>query len=613
MVLVSPAAAQLKTIVGGSREPTAEAKAENTDRLAFVWSVFPILVIVCATTILYRGRDVLLPLTMALILAVVFSPLASLLGPLMGRVFSAALVVLLAITVIGAVVYFLTIELTTVADKVAGYSANIGNKLAKLETTSPPWIRHLKDALSDIQRRVEKDDSAPRLPKVIQAPPAPPSLLENLRPVVPVLDSVVEFLLIIVLLFFLLYSRKDLRDRFVRMVAMARLSIAPQALETAAQTIGHYLLLFSLTNLGFGLACGVTAWSLGLPSAPLWGLLAFLLRFVPYVGAITAALLPALVAFALFPGWGKSLEVIGAFLLLDQIAGQFVEPFVIGPGIDVSPVALLVSAMYWSWLWGLPGLLLATPLTACLKVAGDYIPSLGFLSLLLGGARELDDYHDFYRMLLELDAIGARELAIRYCDEHGIDRAFDAILVPVIVLAGEEHAENNISQENQLFVVDTIRELIKDLGNRFVRPRIRNRIRILGVCAPGEVHNIGLQIVLELLRQEGAAAKMVEDTKSPQEVREFVKSFSPQVVCLSCTVTECLPSALELTAMLKLDTPNLTIIGGGKAALWDAPKMIEAGCSEVCGTRDEARRALRRLGWNGAKSFTFNRRAALQA
>jgi predicted PurR-regulated permease PerM len=534
--------------------------------------LFPILVIVCATAILYCGRDVLLPITMALILAVVFSPLASLLEPYVGRVLGAVLVVLFSIAVIGVVVYFLTIELTAVADKVAEYSANIGNKLARLQTTSPPWLRHLKQALSDIQRRVDKDDAAPRLPKVIQALPAPPSLLENLRPVVPVLDGVVEFLLIIVLLFFLLYSRKDLRDRFVRLVAMVRLTIAPLALETAAQTIGHYRLLFSLTNLGFEVACGLTAWSLGLPTAPLWGLLAFLLRFVPYVGGITAALLPALVAFALFPGWGRSLEVIGSFVLLDQIAAQFVEPFIIGPGIDVSPVALLVSAMYWSWLWGLPGLLLATPLTACLKVADDSIPALGFLSLLLGGARELDDYHDFYRMLLELDATGARKLAIRYCDEHGIERTFDDVLIPVIVLAGKERAENHISQENQLFVHDTICELIKDLGDRFVRPRTPERIRKLGVCAPGEVHNLGLQMVLELLRQLGAAAKMVEGTKSQQEVREFVKSFSPQLVCLSCTVTECLRNAVELTAMLKRDTPNLTIIGGGKSGSWGRPE-----------------------------------------
>ena len=204
----------------------------------------------------------------------------------------------------------------------------------------------------------------------------------------------------------------------------------------------------------------------------LWGLVAFLLRFIPYVGAISSAFLPALVAFAMFPGWSKALEILGAFVLLDQVAAQFAEPFIIGHGIDVSPVALLVSAMYWSWLWGIPGLLLSTPLTACLKVAGDYIPPLGFLSILLGADRVLDDYHDFYRMLLELNPEGARKVAIRYCDENGLERTFEDVIPPALELMGEERAENHISDENQRLIIDTTHQLIGELGNRFVKSRI---------------------------------------------------------------------------------------------------------------------------------------------
>jgi predicted PurR-regulated permease PerM len=370
---------------------------------------------------------------------------------MVGRFFSAALIVLLAIGAVTAIGYFLTVELMVVADKVSGYSDNIGNKLGALEKTSPPWLQHLQYALSDIQRRVRKDASAPASHNVIQATPVPPTMLEKLRPVFPVIDGVVKGLLITVLMFFLLYSRKDLRDRLVRLVARGRIAVAPQAMETAAQAVGHYLLLFSLTNLGFGQACGLVAWFLGLPSPPLWGVLAFLLRFIPYVGAVTSTVLPALVVFALFPGWAKSLEVIGSFILFDQIAAQFIEPFVIGRGIDVSQVALLLSAIYWSWLWGIPGLLLATPLTACLKVAGDYIPAVGFLSVLLGADRKLEDYHDFYRLLLEQDPTGARDLAIRFCDNHGLERTFDDILMPVLALADDETIAESYQRRNSTF------------------------------------------------------------------------------------------------------------------------------------------------------------------
>ena len=357
--------------------------------LLFVSNALPTLAIVIATVILYRGRDIFLPITMASILAVIFIPVASFLSPYVGRFASAALVVILAIGAVTAVVYFLTVELTAVADEVSGYSDNIGSKLGELEkSASPPWLQHLEYAVSDIQRQVQRKNPAPRSPKTVQAIPAPPTMLEKFRPLLPVLDGIVEGLLITVLLFFLLYSRKHLRDRVMCLIAKAQITMAPHVLGAAAEAVGRYMLLFSLTNLGFGLACGFAAWLLGLPSALLWGLLAFLLRFIPYVGAIISAFLPALVAFALFPGWAKPLEVIGSFVLFDQIVAQLIEPLVVGKGIGVSPVALLISAMYWSWLWGIPGLLLATPLTACLKVAGESIPTLGFFSVLLSADQD---------------------------------------------------------------------------------------------------------------------------------------------------------------------------------------------------------------------------------
>jgi hypothetical protein len=311
-------------------------------------------------------------------------------------------------------------------------------------------------------------------------------------------------------------------------VARARITIAPQAIETAAQTVGHYLLLFSMINLGFGLFCGLAAWVFGLPNAVLMGTAGFSIAVHPLCGSGDRIVFTCPRGLAVFPGWSKSLEVVGSFMFLDQIAGQFIEPFVIGPGIDVSPVALLISAMYWSWLWGLPGLLLATPLTACLKVAGDSIPARGFLSVLLGGDRKLEDYHDFYRRLLELDGTGARELAIRFCDEHGLERTFDDVLIPVLVLSGEERAENHISADNQQFILDTIRELVQDLGNRFVKPRTAGRLRILGMSAPGDVHDLGLLMILELLRHAGAAAKMVDAGQTPDEIRR-----SSRVSCLN--------------------------------------------------------------------------------
>src|ERR1700731_3873363 len=409
---------------------TPEGYEEGDDQFVLLWVAVPICALIISTAAFYFASPVLLPLAIASIMSVVFSGLADRLEPYCGRFISAAIVVLLVIGFIAGLGYFLTIELTQVADQVSEYSDNIGNKIAALEKNTPPWLQHVKEAVTDVQRRVESANPAPRKATPVMAMPVTSTLSSSWKPVAPIVDAIVNTLLIIVLLFFLLYSRNDLRDRFVRLAARARIPIAAQALETASYTVGRYLFLFSAINLAYGITTGAVAWYLDLPNPVLWGVVAFLLRYIPYVGAISSAFLPALVAFAMFPGWSKALEILGAFILLDQVAAQIAEPFIIGHGIDVSPVALLVSAMYWSWLWGIPGLLLSTPITACLKVAGDYIAPLGFLSILLGADRALDDYHDFYRMLLELNPEGAREVAIHYCDENGLERTFHDVIRP---------------------------------------------------------------------------------------------------------------------------------------------------------------------------------------
>jgi predicted PurR-regulated permease PerM/methanogenic corrinoid protein MtbC1 len=563
----------------------------------------PILAVIVATAVLYLGANILMPLAMAAVLAVIFSPVATRLERYVGSLISAALVVLAAVVALVAVGYFLTVELTEVAVEVSGYSDNIAVKLSALEKGTPLWLQQVESGVGEVEQRLQETNHKKdkRKPATVQTLPNSPALTEVLKPAVPVLAAFGKGLIVIVLLFFLLYSRRDLRDRFVRLAARVRIPIAAQGIETAGDTVGRYLFLFSLTNLGFGIATGVVVWLLGLPNPAFWGGLGFLLRFIPYVGALASAILPTLVAFAVFPGWTKSLEVLGTYLALDQIAAQFVEPFLIGHGIGVSPVALLFSAMYWTWIWGIPGLLLATPLTACLKVAGDYIPELGFLAVLLGVDQHSEDYHEYYRMLLELDQSGARSLAVRYCDEHGLEATFNDIIRPTLIFMGEERSEDHISQENEHFIIDTTREIIAELGNRLSIPHMAPRLRILGVCAPGEVHSLGLLMLLELLRQEGAAASFVGDNKSAEEVRGFARRFTPDVVCLSCTVTDYLSAAVELVQELKKDSPQLLIIAGAEAATAEPSKLLMAGCSQVCWSKNEARRLIRSFGSRRAR------------
>ncbi len=431
----------------------------------------PFIAVIIATVVLYFGKDILMPLAMAAILAVAFSPIASRLEGFIGRFFAAAVIVVGAITAICLIAYLLTVQLAAIAVDVAGYSSNIATKLAALEGSTPPWLQRVERGVSQVQSQLNKGNPKAKgpAPKVVQAQPAPPNIEDALKPAIPVLVGIGKSLLVIVLFFFLLYGRRDLRGRLIMLAARGRITIAAEAIETAGANVGRYLLLVSVINFGFGIAIGMVAWLLGLPNATFWGALAFVLRYIPYVGTLAASLLPTLVAFAVFPGWSKSFEVFGSFVILDQAAVQLVEPFLIGRGISVSPVALLFSAMYWFWLWGLPGLLLATPLTACLKVAGDYIPELGFFAILLGADTVIEDYNDYYRMLLELDQPRAHALAISYCDQHGLESTFDDVLIPAVTLAGDERFAGHISEENLQFIGATTRDTVSELGARFIK------------------------------------------------------------------------------------------------------------------------------------------------
>ncbi|MGA7869687.1 MAG: AI-2E family transporter [Candidatus Binatus sp.] len=559
-------------------------------------SAGPVVAVVLATVVLYFAKSILMPLTMAALLAVIFSPIASRLDRLVGTFVSAALVVVTAIAIVIGIGYFVTVELTSVAVQVTDYTNNIATKLSALEGSTPEWMLRVQYGIKDVEQQISDLTPRPKVSKatsVVQTPAEPSYLEQAEKPVVPILSGLLEALLVMVLMFFLLYGRTDLRDRLVRLAARGRITLSAEAIGAAGEAVGHYLLLFALTNLGYGVAIGLTMWMIGLPNPILWGSLAALFRFVPYVGVPVAALLPMFVAFAVSPGWSESVEVFASFVILDQIVGYLIEPFLIGRGIGLSPLGLLFSAMFWGWLWGLPGLLLATSLTACLKVAGDYIPALGFFAVLFGDDSAREDYHDYYRSLLELDQSSARKIAVGYCDKNGLEPTFDDVLVPAVVLAGEERSESHISEENQRLVFETTVALVKELGDRFDKPRLRGRLRFLGIVPPGEVHTLGLLMLLELLRRTGSAANFLGINKSPAEICAFVTQYAPDMVFLSCTTAECMPAAVELVRALMAASPHLTIIAGGASALSQRSELLDAGASQVCGSRGEVRHAIR--------------------
>ena len=237
--------------------------------------------------------------------------------------------------------------------------------------------------------------------------------------------------------------------------------------------------------------------------------------------------------------------------------------------------------------------MLATPLTACIKVVGDYIPAFSFFSILLGSESPFEDYHDFYRKMLELDREGARAMVFQYYDERGFEAAINDVIVPTAIIAAEEFDRNNLGAEVVQGIMSFSRELIVEIGNRLNKIQRAPRLRMVGLCVPGEVHNFALLILVQLMRQDEVAATLVSENKTIAELRDFIRGFAPDLVCISVTIADALAPALELVRALRADSEQMLIIAGGLTAMQNAEQLRRAGCSQVCMSVSEARRVIR--------------------
>jgi hypothetical protein len=269
--------------------------------------------------------------------------------------------------------------------------------------------------------------------------------------------------LVILFLLFILLQREDIRDRFLRLAGTADLQRSTAALDDAATRLGQFYMMQLLLNTGFGIFIAIALSLIGVPNALLWGILAGLMRFVPFVGSLIAAFFPIAVAAASDPGWAKSLTTAALFIIAEPVAGQVIEPLVYGQRTGLSPVAVVLSTLFWTLLWGPIGLLLATPLTVCLVVLGKYIEGLKFIDVLLGDEPPLLPEERFYQRLLAGDATDAADQAEEELKSQSLSAYYDATPMKALVLAQIDAAEGKLSVDRQQTIRSTMDEIIEDL------------------------------------------------------------------------------------------------------------------------------------------------------
>ena len=362
-------------------------------------------------------------MTLAVLLSFMLSPVCDWLERhRLSRIPAVLVTAVLGFAALGLLVWIAVVQMTELAPKMPEYQANLQAKLHSANAYAIAALSKVTRAGRDIGQNLPESDGLqepqgtsdrPYSVRVISSPASPLEVFGGVFGTV--LGGLASAGIVIVLVVFFLIRREDLRDRFIRLIGKGQVTVTTQMLEDAGTRVSRYLSMLLLINATFGTAVGIGLYLIGLPNAVLWGILAATLRFIPYLGPWIAAAMPIGLAMAISTGWVAPLLTIGLFVVLELFSNNVMEPWLYGKRTGVSAVAVLVAAVFWTWLWGVVGLLLATPLTVCLLVIGKHVPQLSFLDILLGNEPVFEPAKRVYQRLVAGDQEEAAELVEDYC------------------------------------------------------------------------------------------------------------------------------------------------------------------------------------------------------
>lgn len=360
-----------------------------------------------------------------------------------------------------------------------------------------------------------------------------------------------------------------IRGLCARLLGQGHLLAVTTALDDAAERVSRYLLTQSLVNGGFGTLLGLGLYWIGVPYAPFWGVCGALLRFIPYVGTITAGACPLLLALAVFEGWTKPLLTLGTFAAIEGITSSIVEPWLYSTRTGISSLAILVSAAFWTLLWGLIGLVLSTPLTVCLAVLGRHVPQLEFFYVLLGDEPVLLPEARYYQRLLTMDEDEATQIIDENLKEKSLGEVYDSVLIPALSLAERDRHRNRLDEERERFIYQSTKELIEDLGERYESPAnlpepISRSAPALSTCrlpARDEADELASRMLTQLLRRSGYSAEAIS-LGPMEEMLDRVTQAEPDVLFVSALPPFAAAHARSICRRVRQRFPGLKIAVG---------------------------------------------------
>ena len=470
---------------------------------------------VLVVVVLYWAQTVLVPIALAILLTFVLTPPVTWLQRWIGRIPAVLAMVTLVFSVLGLAGWGLARQMDHLAEDLPRYRVNILAKIADVRGAGKGGsVEKLQDTIEDIKTDLGKSE-VPRgtisRPVVVTSEQvAGFSGFTWLSPIVGPLGTAG---LVLAMVIFMLLERRDLRDRLIGLLGHGQLAITTKAFDEAGTRVSRQLLMQSLVNLLYGIAAGAGLYFLGVPYPLVWAALAAVLRFIPYVGPVLGAGAPILVSLAAAEGWAGPLYVVGLFVVLELFTNLVLETVLYAGAAGVSPVALLASVAFWTWLWGPLGLVLATPLTVCLVVLGKHVPGLEFVGTLLADTPALAPEYGYYQRLLARDQSEAADLIERYIKTESPRSVYDALLLPALNYAERDRLEQRLSPDEETAVIDATRELLSDAAESIRRlnpeppalpdgpplPGPREPLRVLGYATNGVADELALAMLAHLL------------------------------------------------------------------------------------------------------------------
>lgn len=556
--------------------------------------------------VLYVGQGVLIPLAIAFLIGFALNPLVTALARRgLPRILSVITVILAVNLLLAALGFLLASQIGTLSNELPTYQATIRQKLDALTDSmrGPSFFDGALETVETVQKEVEEETqegdgpaTTPPMRVEVVDPPVSPfkTALEWLA---PALEPLATAGIVLVFSFLALLDRGDLRDRLIRLTG-GNLHRSTDTMEDAGRRISRYLLMQLVVNVSYGIPMALGLWFIGVPGFLLWGTLAALMRFVPYVGPMLSAIFPIALAFAVDPGWDMVLWTVGLIVFLELVSNNIVEPLLYGTSTGLSAMSLIAAATFWTALWGPIGLILSTPLTVCLLVIGRNHPELHFLDTLLGSTPVLDVPTRIYQRLIADDPEEAIEIVDDAIVDEDITDFYNDHGIEVLRKVSDDYL-NNARAAHRLRLANGMDALLDDLRERYP-PEIDEdeRPRIACIGGKWEIDSVACEMVVHALQLEGLRAVQRREGVVTQRYIKKLDLDGVEIVCLSYFSRDPAAPARTFIRRLRAGWPGIKIV----LALWNAPddlldanKAKELGADEVVASIHEAVRRIHRM------------------